>query len=338
MYLAVTQTIFLCRKFCDSSFPNHDSMAGQLKQLGDEAPVKPNGKAKSKARGKPENYKRGTKRGRPSQEDGDTQAALDWIEPPSWAPASSAPNTASTPIEPDDEAEAETLDLGPDVFDPRKTLRSQRHTFKNFFSLLDTEIQNEYERLTREPGRGKQAKLNALINQAVPRSNPVAPRVMFTNCYRASNRTDKQQEDAQSSGKTKTAWRKELGDDLFRDGVKDGDLYLDPADGLWHMRESKTSQSKETMQTRAAELTSEFSGAKNFISEALMIHAEADMSGMSLIDSRTPASRSTDVPGNVDDNMMRNLQDSFDATTRLLKWNKHILEKITLSQKQRSKT
>jgi hypothetical protein len=67
--------------------------------------------------------------------------------------------------------------------------------------------------------------------------------------------------------------------------------------------------------------------------EALMIHAEADMSGMSLIDSRTPASRSTAVPGNVDDNMMRNLQDSFDAITRFSKWSMHILEKITLSHK-----
>ena len=99
-------------------------MADQLEQLEDEAPVKPNGKAKSKAKGKCENNTRGTKRGRRSQEDGDTQAALGWIEPPSWAPASSAPSTASTPVETDDEAEAETLDLGPDVFDPRKT---QRH-------------------------------------------------------------------------------------------------------------------------------------------------------------------------------------------------------------------
>ena len=76
--------------------------------------------------------------------------------------------------EEDEEEEVAERDTPDGDADPGTTMRAQRYTFIKFYDQLPTAVRAEYEVLSKETAKevkGKQAKINVLINSVVSRSN-----------------------------------------------------------------------------------------------------------------------------------------------------------------------
>ena len=204
-----------------------------------------------------------------------------------------------------------------------KPSRAQRYIFSKYFHTLDEELKQEYQRIQKSHEKHKQNQLNNIINATTkPDSDYKSGLSVSTNKVNKILECSKTRyEDKRSDGVTWSELKGILhGEAGARDGLACGDVSKGD-DGMYYLKRSSRGEVTQVKDSSSAQRTFEVDD-KAFTKECINMELEFDLSWAKVADDPQPRSSLAD------DSLMRNLQEAFDATTRLTLATKRLIQDL----------
>ena len=210
--------------------------------------------------------------------------------------------------------------------DRSATTRAQRHVFKMYFSTLPIEVQNRFNEARVSNSTGKQAVINAIINNFVDKTAKYNSDLKVKAQYLTQRvqKFDRSSVAENDKGKTRTEMLGILGSEsLLNQGVQCGDITEETHHGrkFYFMTEISKKRERGVKETDTASRESDMTlSTENFLSFATEARAMMDTNwkGFALEDtsagSSSEGNRDERPP---DDKAMMKLQESFDGMTRI---------------------
>lgn len=210
--------------------------------------------------------------------------------------------------------------------DRSTTTRAQRHVFKMYFSTLPIEVQNRFNEARVSNSTGKQAVINAIINNFVDKTAKYNSDLKVKAQYLTQRvqKFDRSSVAENDKGKTRTEMLGILGSEsLLNQGVQCGDITEETHHGrkFYFMTEISKKRERGVKETDTASRESDMTlSTENFLSFATEARAMMDTNwkGFALEDtsagSSSEGNRDERPP---DDKAMMKLQESFDGMTRI---------------------
>ena len=200
--------------------------------------------------------------------------------------------------------------------------KSMRYAFKTYFHMLDIQVQNRYTEIKSSNMAGKQAMMDEIIWNSIPKGGTTKFRATTALWTRSCETKNLNYRDTQNLGLTYTEMKAKLGGDAaIQEGLARKDIYI-CTDNMYYLKRV----AKGHKHTFEDHLQLDATGQIDSHREAELKKFEmlANVEDWMLPESDEPgsgSSGSTDVPSHgrdqADTKLMENVQRAFDMATRL---------------------
>ena len=242
-------------------------------------------------------------------------------------------------VKPTDSSAASTLQKG-----DLPITRSMRYAFKTYFHLLDIQVQHRYNELKSSNMVGKQAMMDEIIWNSIPKGGTTKFRATTALWTRSCETKNLNYRDTHNLGITYTEMKAKLGGDAaIQEGLARKDIYIG-TDNMYYLKRVAKGHKHTFEDHTQIEATGQIDGHQdcelrkfemlaNVEDWMLPESTELGSGSSGSTDVPSTGSGSTDVPSTgsdqADTELMENVQRAFDMATRLTLSVKKILQDMT---------